>query len=91
MVEKVRLADEPAENAPTFAQLIADAEVAGSPWIDDYTPEGHFGVTVKNIGGFGVYWFKGELGDSDARVVGRTQNGHHYVGGGILGGTWVGR
>lgn len=85
---QVRVAAEPSPNAPTYAEVIADALVASAPWVDDATPDGHFGVAVKNVGGNSTYWFRGELADPDARVVARTQNGQHYIGGGILGGQW---
>ncbi|MEN6546309.1 MAG: hypothetical protein ABFE07_09735 [Armatimonadia bacterium] len=88
---KVRVADEPSANAPTYGEVIKDALRASNPWVDNSTPDGHFGVAVKNIGGHCSYWFRGELGDPDARVVARTQNGEHYLGGGLLGGQWVGR
>lgn len=87
----VRVADEPAENAPTYAAVVSDALLSSAPWVDDSTPEGHFGVAVKNIGGHCTYYLRGELGDPDALVVARTQNGEHYLGGGLLGGQWVGR
>lgn len=90
-MQKVRVAAEPSGNAPTYRDIVHDAIRTSDPWIDDSTPEGHFGVAVKNIGGHCTYWFRGELGDPDAPVVARTQNGEHYLGGGFLGGHWVGR
>lgn len=88
---KVRVAAEPSANAPTYDDVIKDALRASEPWVDDSTPDGHFGVAVKNVGGHCVYYFRGELGDLGARVVARTQNGEHYLGGALLGGHWVGR
>jgi hypothetical protein len=88
---KVRVAAEPSLNAPTYSEVIADALRASGPWVDDSTPDGHFGVVVKNIGGHCTYYFRGELGDPNALVVARTQNGEHYLGGSLLGGQWVGR
>ena len=91
MAQRVRVADEPSANAPTYAEVIKDAMKASGPWVDDSTPDGHFGVVVHNVGGYCTYWFRGELGALEARVVARTQNGEHYLGGGFLGGQWVGR
>lgn len=89
----VNVADSPREDAPTYQSLIADAETAGDPFIDSVTPAGHFGVTVKNVGGVQTYWLKGDLADPAARVVARTQwrgmseSGLHYLRPGIMGGT----
>ncbi|MEV0869341.1 hypothetical protein AB0I24_15540 [Brachybacterium paraconglomeratum] len=89
----VPVADHPSDNAPTYAEVCKDAErvsLAG-PFIDDDTPAGHFGIVVSNMGGVQTYWFKGSLGDVNARVVARTQVIHgrptHYVGGSFFGGT----
>lgn len=90
-ISKVRVAEEPSANSVTYAAVIKDALRASNPWVDDSTPDGHFGVAVKNVGGHCTYYFRGEPGDPDALVVARTQNGEHYLGGGLLGGQWVGR
>lgn len=91
-VEVVQVADEPSVNAVTYADVIADAETAAAPFVDDQTPLGHFGVVVRNVGGIQTYWFRGELGASDAYVVARTQNDvGHYIGGGLMGGQPVNR
>ncbi|WP_122941045.1 hypothetical protein [Brachybacterium sp. EE-P12] len=89
----VPVADYPSDNAATYAEVRSDAErvsLAG-PFIDDDTPVGHFGIVVSNMGGVQTYWFKGSLGDANARVVARTQiiRGRpiHYVGGSFFGGT----
>ena len=86
----INVATEPDENAPTFEQVIQDAERTAEPFIDHVTPEGHFGVTVYNIGGVQTYWFAGDLADPQARVVARTQiirnSPVHYLGGSFLGG-----
>lgn len=83
----------PSDNAPTYAEVRKNAErvsLAG-PFIDEDTPVGHFGIVVSNMGGVQTYWFKGSLGDVNARVVARTQNIRgrptHYVGGSFFGGT----
>ena len=88
----VPVAATPSPGAPTYTQIITDADTASTPWIDDTTPPGHFGVTVRNIGGVQTYWFAGDVNNpADAPVVARTQTIHgrlfHYVGGRILGGT----
>ena len=75
----------------TYRELIADAEKHSEPFIDDETPDGHFGVTVKNISGISTYWLKGPKGDLDAVVVGRNQDGNNYRGGGVLGGEYINR
>lgn len=89
----VPVAAHPSDNAPTYAEVRKDAErvsLAG-PFIDDDTPVGHFGIVVSNMGGVQTYWFKGSLGDVNARVVARTQlipgRPTHYVGGSFFGGT----
>lgn len=89
----VPVADHPSANAATYAQVRRDAEavsLAGA-FTDDDTPEGHFGIIVRNMGGIQTYWFKGSLGDPNARIVARTQiiNGRptHYTGGSFFGGT----
>lgn len=86
------VADEPSSNAATYAEVIRDAEVVstGGPFVDADTPEGHFGIIVRNLGGVQTYWFRGALGDPDARIAGRVQiiegRPTYYVGGSIFGG-----
>lgn len=89
----INVADDPSDHAWTYGQITKDAQKVADvgPFIDTQTPEGCFGITVKNIGGNQTYWFRGALGDPAAQVVARTQyiNGrpHHYVGGSAFGGT----
>ena len=72
----------------TYSHLRSSAEKCSEPFIDDETPAGHFGVTVKNISGVSTYWLKGQKGDPNAVVVGRNQGGVSYKGGGVLGGEY---
>ena len=69
----VPVAEAPLPGAPTYAEIVGDADIASEPFIDDQTPAGHFGVTVTNLGGVQTYWFNGALGDLTAQVVARTQ------------------
>lgn len=72
---RVPVATQPSVNAPNFRNLVA------------VTPDGHFGVIVKNIGGVQTYWLRGNLTDPEtAVVVGRTGDGGHFIGGAVLGG-----
>lgn len=92
--QTVTVDSNPSTHSITYAEVLKDAEVVGGePFVDDKTPEGHFGQTVKNIGGTQVYWFKGEKGDPEARVVARTQyvgtRMLHYIGGRLFGGQLV--
>lgn len=86
------LVAEPLPNAMSHSQIIDDAEKTSDPFVDSETPEGHFGVVAKNVGGVQTYWFKGEIGQDDAPVVARTQltqyGALHYLNPGILGGTY---
>lgn len=88
----IRVAPEPSDGALTYAEVIADATRVSdlSPFVDDETPEGHFGAVVGNLGGVQTYWFRGEPGEGGARIVARTQFVRdeclHYVGGSLFGG-----
>lgn len=89
----VPVAERPSENAATYGMVRRDAEVVSTygAFIDDDTPDGCFGIVVRNVGGIQTYWFRGPFGDPNARIVARTQliNGRHthYVGGSFFGGT----
>lgn len=84
---RVPVATQPSVNAPNFRNLVAEAERVGDPFVDSVTPDGHFGVIVKSIGGVQTYWLRGNLTDPEtAVVVGRTGDGGHFIGGGVLGG-----
>lgn len=88
----INVAAEPSENAATFAMVSTDAHRASDfgPFVDHETPDGHFGFVVENVGGVQTYWFRGEVGDPEARIVARTQyigdTPAHYIGGSFLGG-----
>lgn len=83
-------------DATSYAALLKHADIASQPYIDDSTPDGHFGVTVKLLGVTTAYLLRGELGAEDATIVERTEypepgsgrTPNRYVGGGLKGGAW---
>lgn len=86
----VPVAPEPGPTAATYREILQTSDKASEPFIDSQTPAGHFGVVVKNVGGTQTYWLKGAFADLDALSVARTQvSVGHYIGGGILGGTYI--
>lgn len=83
---KSGVAEAPARNAPTYAQIRHDTPVMDPGFIDDRTPPGCSGSITQINGQTRLLWFKGEIGDPHAPVVGRIQkiNGEYteFVGGG---------
>lgn len=88
----IPVAERPDPGAATYAQVRRDADTVSldGAFVDRETPDGCFGVVVRNTGGVQAYWFRGPFGDPYARVVARTQAINvaptHYVGGSLVGG-----
>lgn len=61
----------PNDNFRDITRAARGATVAS--FIDDSTPEGHFGATMIFLGVLTTYLLKGELDDPNAPVVGRVE------------------
>jgi hypothetical protein len=57
----------------TFAELQKEAQSSGEAFIDNATPAGHFGVTVKVNDITMVYLLKGKKGAGSATIKGRLE------------------
>lgn len=85
----------------TLADIKKAAESNVSVFVDDATPAGHFGATVKILGITTVYLLEGTKDDDNAVIKGRMElpsiaDAHKkravdfVVGSGLKGGTWSG-
>ena len=83
----------------TFADIQKAAESTVSTFIDDETPVGHFGATVKILGHVTTYLLEGMKDDPAAVVKGHIvimdRGNHHealgYSKGTLVGGYYLGR
>ncbi|WP_159600533.1 hypothetical protein [Agromyces humi] len=64
--------------ASTLADIRKSSERPVRTFVDDTTPDGHFGASAKIVGLATVYILKGELDDPAAQIVERTE--YHMVG-----------
>ena len=98
---RIAVAKKPDPGALTYQEVVdgidPDAEIVSPAFVNEATPEGHFGVTIVKEGKRETYWFSGARGDEDAQVVARTVHSRrcgplgamHYLGS-QLGGRYYG-
>src|SRR5690625_295257 len=73
---RIAVAKKPDPGALTYQEVVdgidPDMETVSTAFVNDYTPEGNFGVPITRESARETYWFSGKQGDGDAQMVART-------------------